>query len=117
MMRFLADENFNSRIFKGLKKRVPDLDIVRVQDVGLTGSDDPTILEWAARENRILLTHDFETMVKFAYERIEANLPVAGVFEIHEAIPVGTAIEELVLIIGASEPEEWRNRVEFLPLK
>jgi predicted nuclease of predicted toxin-antitoxin system len=56
-----ADENFNNDIMRGLLPRKPDLDIVRVQDVGFSGADDPTILEWIAQEGRMLLTHDVST--------------------------------------------------------
>jgi hypothetical protein len=41
MLTFLADENFHRAIVRGLLRRKPDLDIVRVQDVGLSGVDDP----------------------------------------------------------------------------
>jgi len=51
MLRLAADENFNNDIVRGLLRRKPDLDIVRVQDVGLSGADDPTILEWAAQKD------------------------------------------------------------------
>jgi predicted nuclease of predicted toxin-antitoxin system len=57
-MKFLADENFDNSIVRGLMRRQPDIDIIRVQDVGLSGEDDPIVLEWAAQEGRILLTHD-----------------------------------------------------------
>jgi len=57
-MRLLSDENFNGAILRGLIRRLPKLDVVRVQDVGLRQTDDATILEWAANEDRILLTHD-----------------------------------------------------------
>jgi predicted nuclease of predicted toxin-antitoxin system len=57
-MKFLADENFDNSIVRGLMRRQPDIDIIRVQDVGLSGEDDPIVLEWAAKEGRILLTHD-----------------------------------------------------------
>jgi predicted nuclease of predicted toxin-antitoxin system len=50
-MKFLADENFDNTIVRGLMRRKPDIDIVRVQDVGLSGEDDPIVLEWAAQEN------------------------------------------------------------------
>jgi len=46
MHRFLADENFNNDILRGLASRAAHVDIVRVQDVGLYGTDDPTILAW-----------------------------------------------------------------------
>jgi hypothetical protein len=45
MLRFLADENFNHNIIRGLLRRNSELDLVRVQDVGLSSSDDPAILE------------------------------------------------------------------------
>ena len=47
MIRFAADENFNNNIVRGLLRRKPDLDIVRIQDVGFSGADDETVLEWA----------------------------------------------------------------------
>lgn len=58
MLQLAADENFNNNIVRGLLRRKADLDIVRVQDIGLSGADDPKILEWVAQKNRILLTHD-----------------------------------------------------------
>jgi predicted nuclease of predicted toxin-antitoxin system len=61
-VRLLTDENFNGSILRGLIKRLPKLDVVRIQDVGLIHADDPTILEWAANEQRILLTHDVATI-------------------------------------------------------
>lgn len=44
-MKFLADENFDNNIIRSLLRRQPDIDVVRVQDVGLSGKDDPTILD------------------------------------------------------------------------
>jgi predicted nuclease of predicted toxin-antitoxin system len=81
-VRFLADENFNNHILRALFQRDPTLDIVRVQDVGLAGIDDPVILEWAATENRVLLTHDVETMTQYAYERIAEDKSMPGVIEV-----------------------------------
>jgi predicted nuclease of predicted toxin-antitoxin system len=69
MLRLAADENFNNNIVRGLLRRYPNLDIIRIQDVGLSGADDPTVLEWAAQEERILLTHDVSTITRYAYER------------------------------------------------
>lgn len=66
MLRLAADENFNVDIVRGLLRRLPDLDIVHVQDAGLSGADDPAVLEWVARDGRVLLTHDISTLVGFA---------------------------------------------------
>jgi predicted nuclease of predicted toxin-antitoxin system len=66
MIRLAADENFNDAIIRGALLRMPDVDVVRVQDAALSGADDPTVVEWAARENRVLLTHDVSTMTYYA---------------------------------------------------
>jgi predicted nuclease of predicted toxin-antitoxin system len=68
-----ADENFNNDIVRGLLRQKPSLDIVRIQDVGFSGADDPTILEWAAQEGQALLTHDVSKITHYAYERVRAG--------------------------------------------
>lgn len=70
MLKLLADENFDNTILRGLLRRQPDIDIIRVQDTELYGANDSTVLAWAAKENRILLTHDVATITRYAYERI-----------------------------------------------
>lgn len=92
-MRILADENFNNDIVRGLLRRKPDLNIVRIQDVGLSGSDDPTVLEWAACEERVLLTHDVSTITRYAYERINAGKGMPGVFEVSRKAPLETVMK------------------------
>lgn len=116
MLRLLADENFNGDVVRGLLLRQPDLELVRVQDVGLLGAEDPDILAWAAENDRIVLTHDFATMIDFAYERVAAGDGMPGVFLIQERFPVGRAIDEILLTNECSEHAEWNGRVVHLPL-
>ncbi|MBC8265255.1 MAG: DUF5615 family PIN-like protein, partial [Anaerolineales bacterium] len=103
-------------IVRGLWRRKPELDIVRIQDVGLSGADDPTVLEWAAREGRVLLTHDVTTMTGYAYERVRAGQPMPGVFEVSRAVPIGLAIEDILLLAECSLEGEWEGQVRYLPL-
>jgi predicted nuclease of predicted toxin-antitoxin system len=70
MLRLLADESLNGDIVAGLRLRQPDLDMVRVQDVGLRTADDPAILEWAAVNGRIVITADRKTMINLAWMRV-----------------------------------------------
>ena len=116
MLRLAADENFDQRILNGLRRRLPDLDVVRVLDVGLGSASDPGILEWAAQENRILLAHDVATVTRFAYERAAAGEPMPGVFEVPQRLHIGRAIEDLLLLATASEAGEWDGQVRYLPL-
>lgn len=62
MVRFVADENFNGAIVRGLLRLRPELDLVRVQDLGLKGIKDPDLLAWAATAQRVILTHDVTTL-------------------------------------------------------
>jgi hypothetical protein len=116
MLRLLADENFNGDILRGLLLRQPDLDIVRVQDVGLSGADDPEVLSWATENNRIILTHDRATMSDYAYERVAAGEEMAGVFILNDRLPVGRAIDEILLMVGCTEQAEWNGRAVHVPL-
>jgi predicted nuclease of predicted toxin-antitoxin system len=116
MLRLLADENFNGDIVRGLLLRQPGLDLVRVQDVGLSGADDLDILAWAADNNRILLTHDRATMVDYAYARVAAGQELAGVFILNDRLATSRAIDELLLIVACSEQAEWRGRAVHVPL-
>ncbi|MDK3157340.1 DUF5615 family PIN-like protein [Kamptonema cortianum] len=75
MIRFLLDENFNGKIVRGLRARQPDVDMIRVQNTELSDADDPTVLEWAAKEGRILLTHDLDTMTR---QRMDCPGAAAG---------------------------------------
>ena len=117
MLRFLADENLNNNIVRGLRRRRADLDIVRAQDVGLSGADDRAVLEWAAQEQRIVLTHDVSTMTRHAYERVEAGQPMPGVFEVGRQLALGQVIEDILLLAECSHDHEWHSRVHYLPLK
>ncbi len=116
MLLLVADENFNSAILRGLLRVKPNLDIVRVQDVGLSATDDPIILEWAASEDRIVLTHDAATMTKYAYERINAGKYMPGIIEVSRKVPLGTAIDDILLIAGTSQHGELAGQIIYLPL-
>ena len=111
MLRFAVDEDFDNRIVRGLLRLLPTLDIVRVQDAGLLGKRDSEVLEWAAGENRVLLTHDASTMTKHAYARVESNRPIG------QEIPIGEAITDLLLIATCSVDGEYNGQVRYLPLR
>lgn len=117
MLLLVADENFNNDILRGLLRLNPALDIVRVQDVGLAGSPDPDVLEWAAQENRILLTHDLNTIPKFAYERVGTGKRMPGVIAVNNSVPIRTAIEDILLLAITSDKKDWEGQVIYLPLR
>jgi predicted nuclease of predicted toxin-antitoxin system len=116
VLKLVSDENFNGDILRGLYRRRPDLDIVRVQDAELSKTPDPDVLAWAATEGRILLTHDRDTMPSFAYDQVRAGQPMPGVFLVSDLMPIGQAIEEILLAVECLSPEECKDFVRFFPL-
>jgi Domain of unknown function (DUF5615) len=119
MIRLAVDEDFNNRILRGVRRRHPHLDVLRVQD-NLTREerdDDRTVLEWAAAEQRVLLTHDVTTMRPFAETRVATGLSMPGVFEVSQYLPIGQAIEEILLLAECSLEGEWEGQINFLPFK
>ncbi len=116
MLRLLSDENFNADVVRGLRLREPNIDLVRIQDIGLRGLDDESILVWAAENDRIVLTHDRATMPYFAYARVATAKPMAGVFVLDGRAHLRGMIKELLLLLACSEHAEWNGRVAYLPL-
>lgn len=78
--------------------------------------DDPAILDWAANNERILLTHDRATMPDFAYNRLLKEQPMSGIFLINDRMPIRQAIDELYLLNTCSQKDEWKGIVLYLPL-
>src|SRR5688572_6498852 len=99
MLRLLADENLNHDVIRGVLRRMPSLDLVRVQDMGLREVDDPSVLEWAARERRIILTHDVNTMPAFAFDRIRRNQTMPGMFVVSQQAALASIIADILLIV------------------
>jgi hypothetical protein len=116
MLRFLTDEDFDGRLTSALLARVPGLDLVRTQDTGLMHTPGPDILSWAAGEGRIMLTHDRNTMTGFASTRVNAGQPMPGLFVVDRQAPFGQILDDLEAMAGASELDEWRDQIIFVPM-
>jgi len=117
VLRLVSDENFQGPILRGLIHRLPELDLVIVtEQEGMRGMPDLLLLEWAAGEGRVVMTHDFQTMIGYAYDRVKAGLPMPGVFAVQEGCPTRLAIDELLIMILCSDDDEWNDRVVHVPI-
>lgn len=99
-MRLLLDENVEKALLTGLRRHHPGLDVVRVVDVGLGGRSDPEILEWAAREGRVVVSRDRATLSAEAARRIEGGKPRLPVARAHQP-PV--LVEDLLQGVESGE--------------
>ena len=116
MIKFLTDEDYNNIILRGVLLRLPQLDIVRVQDVELMNTHDSLVLAWAAQENRLVLTHDVTTLIREARIRVAEGLPMPGVLASPQKMAVAPIIRDIIFIAENSRDGEWENEIVFLPV-
>ncbi len=118
MLRLASDADVHGDIVRGLRRRLPDIDLVRAQDALPEGTPDPEVLAWAAAENRVRITNDRNTMVGFAYKRVTAGEPVPGLIATTNEQSIGEAIDDILLLAECMPQEEIRGQVVvFLPYR
>jgi len=118
MLRLASDADVHGEIIRGLRRRLPEMDLARAQDALPLGTSDHEILVWAAAERRVLVTNDRNTMVGFAYQRVARGEPVPGLIATTNEQSIGSAIDDIVLIAEYMPEEEIRDQVVvFLPFR
>jgi hypothetical protein len=114
-VRFLADANFNQKIVAGLLLREPAIDFALPQVMIPERMKDPDVLDLAHFSGRVVVSHDVATMPRW-FENCVEERSCAGLILVPGKVPTRDAIEDLLLIWHLTEAEEWRNRMEWLPL-
>lgn len=114
-----TDEDFDGPLIQRLRSRLPKLDLVRVVDQ-IAGAPDAEVLQWCAAADRVLLTHDVNTLLGLAHRMASAGQAQPGVIAITQTnartIP-GVVVDDLVLVLSAMTREELaRQVVLFVPL-
>ena len=114
-IRFQADADLNQIIVSAVVRRVPAIDFKTATAAALAGVDDPDVIARAARDDRVLVTHDQTTMPRhFGEFALKRRSP--GLIVVPQYLSVSEAAEDLILIWTATAPEEWTNRIVFLPI-
>ena len=116
MISFLVDQNFNEHIVDGVTRRDASLIFTHVRDVGLAAAPDPIVLEWAATYGLVLLTHDGKTIPAFAHARVAAGQPMPGVFLVNDRMPIGQAIDEILVAAHCLTADECKDIVKYVPM-
>jgi hypothetical protein len=97
-VRFLADADLNKTVVSGVLRREPSIDFLTAHAAGLRRLRDTEVLKLAARQQRVLVSHDVGTMPMHFGAFARAGGHSAGVFLVPQSLDVGTAIDELLLI-------------------
>ena len=116
MLRLLTDENFNHRILRALRLRVPSLDCATVQTEALIGFKDDQLLDWVANESRVVITRDVRTMPAYAVVRMAKHLRMPGLIIVPNKLELGQATDELQIIIECAGAADLKDGIYFLPL-
>lgn len=104
-IRFQADADLNPDIVVGVQRRERQIDFRTADEAGLRGLNDLQALALAARDGRILVTHDLKTMPSYFAEFIRTNTS-PGLFIVSQKTDLLAVIEGLLLDWEATEAEE-----------
>jgi hypothetical protein len=116
-VKWLADECFDNDIVRGLLRRSLGFDIIRAQDLAeIAGGDDPKLLAWATKNERVLLTHDLATMVPALLLQRQQESRCTPIVFVPDSLPIGTVIEDILLLDQCSEESDWAAGIVYLPL-
>lgn len=98
----------------GAIRRQPTLDFQSANEAGLEGIKDPEVLTLAARDGRVLVTHDRKTMPTEFGQFIISHTS-SGVLILSQNLPISEAINAIILVWEASTAEEWSNQIMTFP--
>jgi hypothetical protein len=117
-IKYLLDEHINPRLRKALKRLAPDIVVWRIGDpiTPLLSTPDQEILLWCEERGFSLVTNNRESMPVHLREHLAAGKHVPGIFTLNPDMTLGETADELVLIWGASEAEEYTDQLNYLPL-
>jgi hypothetical protein len=114
MLPLLSDEDVPRGIVDGLRRSVPGIDVVRVQEVGLMHTPDPDILEWASRQRRAIFSRDRNTMRGHTEERLRQGQHMAGLVILDQFISIGKAVSALAVYAQAGDPGDLDGQILFI---
>jgi hypothetical protein len=114
----LLDEHVDRALRAQLIQRQPDLTVWIIGDPGAPerGAQDPDILLWCEANGFLLVTSNRRSMPVHLQNHLAAGHQVPGILVLSPSMTTGATIDELLLIWGASETEEHRDLLLYLPL-
>mgnify|MGYP005843156657 CR=1 FL=1 len=116
-IRLLLDENLFPRLKSALLLRFPDMDVLRVGDVGAPpySTSDPDILRYTEQTQRLLVTDNRTSMPGHISDHLTQGRHHWGILYISPCLSFAEILEELCIVWGASTSDEWRDRTDWIP--
>jgi hypothetical protein len=103
---------------EALRRVEPAVDVQVMGEVGCPPleNEDLELLAWIERENRILVSRNRRTMPQHFATHLQAGGRVPGILMVSEDFSMAELVDDLLLIWSASDADEWRDQVIYLPL-
>jgi hypothetical protein len=97
--------------------RLRPVDVLTAQEDGSEELEDDRLLQRATELARVLVSQD-EDLLREGVRLLREQRDFAGIIYAHQLrITVGQMVEDLELIATATSPDEWRGRIEYLPIR
>jgi hypothetical protein len=115
---FLIDENLPPVIAVQLRQREPQVQALAIGQPGAPsrGTPDPQLLYWLEENDYLLITNNRASMPGHLHDHLATGRHVPGILVTPFPLNIGAVIEELLLIWGASLPNEYQDRIIYLPV-
>jgi predicted nuclease of predicted toxin-antitoxin system len=111
---FYLDENVEGQITRGLRAR--GVDVLTAEEDGYDAMPDPQVLDRAGGLGRVAFSRD-QDFLREAARRQQTGERFVGVVYAHKTqVRIGQCVAELELLAQAGAPDDFANRVYFLPL-
>jgi Domain of unknown function (DUF5615) len=112
---FYFDVHAPYAITLGLRLR--GVDVLTSQEDGTRELDDDFLRDRATESGRVLFSQD-KDLLREAQKRQQRGATFGGVIYAPQlGVAIGQCIDDLELIAQCSDPDEWLNRVDYLPLR
>ena len=114
-MPLYMDVHVPRPITRGLRRR--GVEVLTAQEDGTARWEDPDLLDRAAKLGRVLFSQDEDLLVEAA-KRQRTGVPFQGVIYVPQlALSIGSCIEDLEILAKAGVPNDFADRVQYLPLE
>ena len=114
---FLFDENLPSALAAQLRHKAPAICVFAVGygDAQPWATPAPDLLCWLEAHDCWLVTNNRASMPGHLRDHLAKGRRVPGILAVRAPLNFGAVIEGLILVHGASLPDEDRDRIEYLP--
>lgn len=91
------------------------MDFVSAQEAELDGVPDSLLLDRAAAEGRVLVSHDRRTMIDRFRDHLAAGKSSPGLLIVSQGSAIADVVEALLYVWALSNPAELRDQAYYLP--